>query len=87
VVWLFNTVGTVDLLLAYFNGGRFGVGLVPGLQGAMYFVPALLVPLLLVTHVLVFRLLLRRDARRAASLARPWSGGERAVGPAPRGVS
>jgi hypothetical protein len=34
----------------------------PGLQGAAYFIPTVLVPLLLVTHALVFRILLRPDA-------------------------
>ena len=64
VVWLFNVVGTADLLLAYFNGNRVGLGFAPGLQGAMYFIPTLLAPLLVVTHVLVFRLLFGREGRR-----------------------
>jgi hypothetical protein len=34
----------------------------PGLQGAAYFIPTVLVPLLLVTHVLVFRILLGTNA-------------------------
>ncbi len=75
-VWLFNVVGTADLLLAYFNGSRLGVGLAPGLQGAMYFIPALLVPLLLVTHVLVFRLLLGSEAGRVSGAAGRWAGGD-----------
>jgi hypothetical protein len=62
VVWVFNIVGTVDLLDAFYQGNRWGVGMAPGLQGAAYFIPTVLVPLLLVTHVLVFRILLRRDA-------------------------
>jgi hypothetical protein len=62
IVWVFNIVGTVDLLNAFFQGDRFGVGMTPGLQGAAYFIPTVLVPLLLVTHVLVFRVLLGTDA-------------------------
>jgi hypothetical protein len=62
IVWLFNIVGTVDLLNAFYQANRLGVGMTPGLQGAAYFIPAVLVPLLLVTHVLVFRILLRTDA-------------------------
>jgi hypothetical protein len=62
VVWVFNIVGTVDLLNAFYQGDRLGVGIAPGLQGAAYFIPTVLVPLLLVTHVLVFCILLRRDA-------------------------
>ena len=62
VVWVFNIVGTVDLLNAFYQGNRLGIGSTPGLQGAAYFIPTVLVPLLLVTHALVFRLLLATDA-------------------------
>jgi hypothetical protein len=56
LVWTFNVVGTVDLLYAFYQGNT--VDLVPGLQGAAYYIPTVLVPLLLVTHALVFRILL-----------------------------
>jgi hypothetical protein len=62
IVWVFNIVGTVDLLHAFYQGNRLGVGMTPGQQGAAYFIPTVLVPLLLVTHALVFRILLRGDA-------------------------
>jgi hypothetical protein len=62
LVWVFNVVGTLDLLNAFYQADRLGVGNTPGLQGAAYFIPTVLVPLLLVTHVLVFCILLRRDA-------------------------
>jgi hypothetical protein len=61
LVWVFNIVGTVDLLNAFYQANLLGVGNSPGLQGAAYFIPTVLVPLLLVTHVLVFRILLRTD--------------------------
>jgi hypothetical protein len=51
VVWIFNIVGFVDLLNAFFEGNRTDVGIAPGLQGAAYYIPTVLVPLLLVTHV------------------------------------
>ena len=57
VVWIFNVWGTIDLLDAFYQGNA--VGLIPGQLGAMYFVPTLLVPLLLITHVLTFRILLK----------------------------
>ena len=57
IVWLFNIVGTVDLLNAFYQGDRLGVAIAPGLQGAAYFIPTALVPLLLVTHALVFRII------------------------------
>jgi hypothetical protein len=58
-VWVFNLWGTTDLLYAFFQGFR--VGLEPGQLGAVYFIPTVLVPLLLITHGLVFRLLLRKN--------------------------
>jgi len=62
LVWAFNILGTADLLYAFYQGNRTGVGLTPGLQAATYFIPTVLVPLLLITHGLVFRLLLRRTS-------------------------
>jgi hypothetical protein len=62
IVWVFNIVGTVDLINAFYQADRLGVGMTPGLQGAAYFIPTVLVPLLLVTHVLVFRILIGTDA-------------------------
>ena len=59
-VWVFNVWGTADLLYAFYEGYR--VDLDPGQLGAAYFIVVVLVPLLLITHGLVFRLLLRPDA-------------------------
>jgi hypothetical protein len=63
LVWVFNLWGTADLLYAFYQGNA--VGLVPGQLGAAYFITTVLVPLLLITHGLVFRLLLKRDDARA----------------------
>jgi hypothetical protein len=60
LVWVFNVVGTLDLLHAYYQG-RLGVGVEPGQLGAAYFIPTVVVPLLLITHGLAFRILLRAD--------------------------
>jgi hypothetical protein len=59
-IWVFNIIGTVDLLNAYYMGNR--VSLEPGQLGATYVIPTLVVPLLLVTHALVFRIMLRPQA-------------------------
>ena len=67
-VWIFNLFGTADLLNAYYQGGRLSLPETPGLLGAAYFIPVFGVPLLLVTHVLAFRLLMRKEAP-ATSLA------------------
>lgn len=56
IVWLFNIWGTLDLLNAYYMGvTQLGD---PGLMAAGIYVPAFYVPLLLVSHVLIFLLLL-----------------------------
>jgi hypothetical protein len=60
LAWLFNLWGTADLLDAFYQGNQ--VGLEPGQLGAAYFIVIVLVPLLFITHGLVFRLLLMRKA-------------------------
>lgn len=57
LVWLFNLWGSADLLFAFYQG-LIGAGIKPGQLGAAYFIPTAVVPLLLITHGLVFRLLL-----------------------------
>ena len=53
--WLFNLVGTADLLYAVAQGVRLDVQL-----GAAYFIPILVVPVLFVIHAMIFALLRRR---------------------------
>jgi len=60
VVWVFNVWGSADLVNAFYQG-LIGVGLEPGQLGATYFIPTVVVPLLLITHGLVFRILLQGD--------------------------
>ena len=62
LVWVFNLWGTADLLYAFYQGNQ--VGLEPGQLGAAYFIVTVLVPLLLITHGLIFRLLLQRAVRQ-----------------------
>ncbi len=54
MVWTFNIVGSVDLLNALRH-----VNVAPDL-GAAWYIPTILVPLLLVTHFMIFARLLRR---------------------------
>jgi hypothetical protein len=60
LVWAFNLWGSADLLFAFYQG-VIGVRINPGLLRAAYFIPTFVVPLLLITHGLVFRLLVRGD--------------------------
>jgi hypothetical protein len=56
-VWIFNLWGTADLLNSFYQGPH--AGLLAGQLGAAYFIPTLVVPLLLITHGLAFRILLQ----------------------------
>ena len=69
LVWIFNLVGSADLLFAFYRG--FTTGLIANDLGAAYFIPTVLVPLLLVTHGLVFILLLGKDPGVEADLRAP----------------
>lgn len=57
MAWIFNIWGTADLFDAFYQAGR--AGLSPGKLGATYFIPTFAVALLLITHVLAFRILLQ----------------------------
>jgi hypothetical protein len=59
LTWIFNTFGAADLFFAFYQGGRISLPANPGLLGAGYFILAAYVPLLLITHGLAFRLLVR----------------------------
>jgi hypothetical protein len=56
VAWIFNLWGTVDILNAFYQANH--AGLQAGQLGAAFFLPTLVVPLLLITHGLAFRILL-----------------------------
>jgi hypothetical protein len=62
MIWIFNLWGTADLLNAFYQGSLISLPKTPGLLGADYFIPILPVPLLLVTHFIVFKVLMRRAA-------------------------
>ena len=62
LTWVFNTVGTADLLWAFYLGSRVSLPDSQGLLGAGYFILTAYVPLLLITHGLAFRILLRTKA-------------------------
>jgi hypothetical protein len=61
-VWLFNVWGAADFIFAFYQGWK--VGLQPGALGAAFFIVTALVPPLLVSHFLIFGLLLRRNKLR-----------------------
>ena len=57
VAWIFNLWGSADLLSAFYHANQ--SGLLAGQLGAAYFIPTFVVPLLLITHGLAFRILLQ----------------------------
>jgi hypothetical protein len=59
LVWLLVFQGAADLLFAYYQG-VFGVGISPGALGAAFFVPTVIVPVLLISHLMMAILLLRK---------------------------
>ena len=54
IVWVFNVIGLLDLINAFYQGLTANVQL-----GAAYFIPTFVVPAFVITHVMLFRLLLR----------------------------
>jgi hypothetical protein len=57
--WVFNIFGTADLLFGFYQGAVISLSEKPGFLGAGYFILAAYVPLLLITHGLAFRILVR----------------------------
>src|SRR5215468_10034706 len=70
--WLFvaafNLVGTVDIIVDYYHGNQFGLAALAGELGATYAIPIIYVPVLMITHVVAFYLLLRPQPKSARAL-------------------
>lgn len=58
-VWIFNVWGAADLLFALYQGPH--VGIRPETLGAAFYLHTAIVPALLVSHFLIFRLLFRKE--------------------------
>ena len=75
IVWIFSLWGTADLFNAFYQANHAGIA--AGQLGATYFIPTFIVPLLLITHVLGFRILLQHQneasisEKRQASMSSP----------------
>jgi hypothetical protein len=65
----FNLVGAIDLVMDYYHATRMGLPEMAGQLGALYWVPVLFVPALMITHVAAFWLLLRQEHKVAGSVA------------------
>ena len=71
--WLFvvayNLVGVIDLIVDYYHATRLDLPAIAGQLGAAYAIPVLYVPLLMITHVAAFYLLLRPQLAATRILA------------------
>jgi hypothetical protein len=71
--WLFvvafNLVGAVDIIVDYYRGNQVGLPALAGELGATYWIPILYVPALIITHVVAFYLLARRQPETARAFA------------------
>jgi hypothetical protein len=56
----FNLVGVVDIIVDYYHGNQLGLPAMAGELGATYAIPIIYVPVLMITHVVAFYLLIRR---------------------------
>jgi hypothetical protein len=68
IAWIFSLWGTADLFNAFYQANH--AGLMAGQLGATYFIPTFIVPLLLITHGLGFRILLQHQSVSAVQQSR-----------------
>jgi hypothetical protein len=73
IAWIFNLWGTADLFNAFYQANH--AGLMAGQLGATYFIPTFIVPLLLITHGLAFRILLGHEKESVTNKIRQPSQG------------
>ena len=66
--WIFSVWGSADILNAFYQANH--AGMLAGQLGAAYFLPTLIVPLLLITHGLGFRILLQHQREPAMQKSR-----------------
>ena len=72
--WLFvvsfNLVGTIDLVVDYYNAIKIGLPAIAGQLGATYVIPVIYVPALMITHIAAFYFLARPQREVAQAFAR-----------------
>ncbi|HVX75688.1 MAG TPA: hypothetical protein VHB49_06155 [Bradyrhizobium sp.] len=66
----FNVVGSTDIAVDYYHAIQAGLPALAGELGAAYVIPIIYVPLLVITHVTAFYLLLRPQHGAAEPLGR-----------------
>jgi hypothetical protein len=70
--WLFvvafNVVGAADIIVDYYHATMLDLPAHAGDFGALYWIPVIYVPLLMITHFAAFYLLARQPSRQAAEV-------------------
>ena len=76
--WLFvvafNVVGAADLIVDYYHAVQADLPAVAGELGAAYAIPIIVVPVLMITHIAAFYMLVRPPTRQASVLAEQRTG-------------
>lgn len=65
----FNLVGATDILIDYYHGVKLNLPALSGELGATYSIVIIYVPLLMITHFVAFRLMLKREPKGARAAA------------------
>jgi len=68
LVAAFNLAGAADIIIDYYHGSMTGLPALAGELGATYVIPIIYVPVLMITHVAAFYLLLRPRPEAARAL-------------------
>jgi hypothetical protein len=68
LVAAFNLAGAADIIIDYYHGSMTGLPALAGELGATYAIPIIYVPVLMITHVAAFYLLLRPRPEAARAL-------------------
>jgi len=65
----FNLVGVIDLIVDYYHAVQVGLPALAGQLGTTYAIPIIYVPVLMITHVVAFYLLLRPQPKAVRAFA------------------
>ena len=69
LVIAFNLVGAIDIIVDYYHAIQVGLPALAGQLGAGYVIPTIYVPLLMITHVVAFYLLVRPHREAVLAIA------------------
>jgi hypothetical protein len=69
LVVAFNLTGAIDIIVDYYHGVKLALPPVSGELGATYAIVIIYVPLLMITHVIAFYLMLRRQPKTIGGAA------------------